>query len=100
MPLLQAQGHSLKDGSSDHYDSHSRTSELFAQDGLDQTTSRHDPQLLAARTVPGDPYTAWLEQREADRRAGIVATPSRPARRFSRNHPTSAPWYTVTVGDF
>jgi hypothetical protein len=29
--------------------------------------SRHDPQLLAARTVPVDPYAAWLEQREPDR---------------------------------
>jgi hypothetical protein len=42
--------------------------ELSAQGEQDLTASRHDPQLLATPPVPVDPYTAWLAQREADRR--------------------------------
>jgi hypothetical protein len=57
-------------------------SEPFAQDGTDYVASRHDSHLLAARTVPADPYTAWLERREADRRSSAVAASTVPAGRF------------------
>jgi hypothetical protein len=86
MRLLQAPRHSLRHASSSHYIPHSRTVELSAQ----YEPSRHDAQILAARTVPTDPYTAWLEQREADRRSSAVAEAARPADQFSRNQPTSA----------
>jgi hypothetical protein len=34
---------------------------------MDRMASRHDSQMLGARTARCDPYAAWLEQREADR---------------------------------
>jgi hypothetical protein len=33
----------------------------------DQEASRHEPQTLASRAVAPDPYTAWAEQRDAER---------------------------------
>jgi hypothetical protein len=69
---------------------------LRAQDGLDQMESRHDAQALIARALPADPYTTWLEEREADRRCSTVGAPTRPGRRFSRK-PTSAPWEAILV---
>jgi hypothetical protein len=39
--------------------------ELSVRDARNQTPSRHDEHVLNTRTVPADPYTAWLEQREA-----------------------------------
>jgi hypothetical protein len=36
------------------------------------TASRHDAQIFTARAVPTDPYTAWLEEREADRGSSAV----------------------------
>ena len=52
--------------------------------------SRHDAQMLTVRSVPADPYTTWLDQREADRRASVAAELTTPAGRFSRHDPTSA----------
>jgi hypothetical protein len=52
--------------------------------------SRHDEQMLTARSVPADPYTTWLGQREADRRASAVAEFATPAGRFIRGEPLSA----------
>ena len=52
--------------------------------------SRHDEQLLIddqlliARTTPADPYTTWLEEREAERRAASV-DPPRFTRRWARS---------------
>jgi hypothetical protein len=46
--------------------------ELSVRDARNQTGSRHDEQTLNARTVPADPYTAWLEQRKADRGSAAV----------------------------
>jgi hypothetical protein len=43
----------------------SRNAELSTYDG----PSRHDEQMLNVRVVPADPYAAWLDQREADRRS-------------------------------
>jgi len=40
--------------------------ELSIRDAREQTASRHDERMITARTVPADPYTAWLERREAD----------------------------------
>ena len=36
-------------------------------DTHDQFVSRHEPQTLTGRTIPRDPYAAWLERREAER---------------------------------
>jgi hypothetical protein len=65
MQTLQAPTHSPQHVSSIHHVPRSLSIELSTQDGLDQTASRHDEQALNARTVPADPYTAWLDQREA-----------------------------------
>jgi hypothetical protein len=70
---------------------------LQAQDGLDQVESRHDAQVLITRNIPVDPYTAWLEEHEAERRFCTVAAPTRPSRRFSRNQSTKAPWDAISV---
>jgi hypothetical protein len=90
MQLLQAPKRSPRRVSSSHDDPNSWNSELFAQHGPDQLASRHDSQMLPVRTIPADPYTAWLDQREADqreadRRSSTVAASSRPAGRFSRS---------------
>jgi hypothetical protein len=45
---------------------------LSIQDAREQTASRHDSQMLTERPVPIDPYKAWLEQREGDRRSSAV----------------------------
>jgi hypothetical protein len=37
------------------------------QDESDEVTSRYEPQAFTPRACPLDPYTAWLEQREAER---------------------------------
>jgi hypothetical protein len=80
MQLLQASR--LRHNSSSHNDPRSRSSEPYAQDGTDYVASRHDSQLLAARAVPADPYTAWLERREADRRSSAVTASTVPVGRF------------------
>ena len=56
-----------------HYIEHSWGIEVTAQDGPDQTASRHDEHMITARRVPVDPYRVWLDQREADRRSATVA---------------------------
>jgi hypothetical protein len=72
MQLLQAPRHSLQHVSSPQYIPDWRSIELSAQDGPEETASRHDAQMLTARAVPVDPYTAWLEEREADRRSSVL----------------------------
>lgn len=72
MQLLQAPRHSLQRVSSPQYIPDWRSIELSAQDGPEETASRHDAQMLTARAVPVDPYTAWLEEREADRRSSVL----------------------------
>lgn len=66
---LQSLRHSLQHAFSTYHIAHSQNIELSAQDGSARTASRHDTQMLTGRTrtVSADPYTAWLEQREADR---------------------------------
>jgi hypothetical protein len=66
-------------------------------DELDQMESRHDAQMLTARAVPADPYTAWLQERESERRGAIVSAPARRSGRFSRNQPALAPWNAMPV---
>jgi hypothetical protein len=73
MRFFQAPRHASRRTLSSRDDSHSWSSEPFAQDGPDRLASRHDPQLFSARTVPADPYKAWLQEREADRRSLIIA---------------------------
>jgi hypothetical protein len=72
MRLLRAPKHSLRHVSTSNDDLHSWGGAPFAQDLPDLVASRHDAQLLPARAVPADPYKAWLEQREADRRTVLI----------------------------
>jgi hypothetical protein len=66
MRLLQAPTHSPRRVSSDRCITHSRAIALSAEAGSEDTVTRHEPQVLAKHTVPADPYTAWLQQREAE----------------------------------
>jgi hypothetical protein len=77
MQPLQAFRNSLRNASPPDSTPDWTSFELTVEDG----PSRHDAQMLTARTVPVDPYTAWLEKREAERSA---AAPAWPARRFTR----------------
>jgi hypothetical protein len=64
---------------------------------LDQMESRHAAQMLTARAVPADPYTAWLQERESERRYGTVGAPARTSGRFARNQQALAPWDAMPV---
>ena len=99
MQLLLTPGRQRRRISSRHDDSQSWNSELLAKEVQDQMETRHDAQMLIARTVPADPYTTWLEQRDARRRFSGAAAPSAPARRFGRDRPTGRPWYSVRIGE-
>jgi len=52
-----------------------------------ETSSRHDEQMLVTRIVPVDPYEAWMEQREAERRSTMTERTT-PAGRFIRSRPS------------
>jgi hypothetical protein len=65
MQTLQAPRDSLQHVSSPRYIAEPWSIELSVRDAREQTGSRHDEQVLNARTVPADPYKIWLEQREA-----------------------------------
>jgi hypothetical protein len=47
--------------------------QLSGQDECDEMASRYEPQSFTTRVCSPDPYAAWLEQREADERAGLPA---------------------------
>jgi hypothetical protein len=66
-------------------------------DELDQMESRHDAQMLTGRAAPIDPYAAWLQERESERRYGIVSAPTTRSGRFVRNRPARAPWDAMPV---
>jgi hypothetical protein len=58
MSVLQRQSHAQADDPLHrlaHHISH----------GLEDGTGRYEPQALTAHSVPTDPYTAWVAQREA-----------------------------------
>jgi hypothetical protein len=63
----------------------------LVQDELDQMESRHDAQMLTAPAVPTDPYTAWLEERESERRYSAMSAPATRSGRFARNQRALAP---------
>jgi len=67
MQTLQAPRDSLQHVSSPHSIAEPWSIELSVRDAREQTGSRHDAQMLTARTVPADPYATWLEQRESER---------------------------------
>lgn len=67
MRLRLTPRHSLQDVSPTNDLADPQSIELFTRDRADHTASRHDVQMIAARSVSADPYKAWLEQREADR---------------------------------
>jgi hypothetical protein len=69
---LRAPRHSLRHVSSSYYTPQARSIELSAE----YEPSRHDAQMLDVRTVPADPYMAWLDQREAERRSSTTAEPT------------------------
>jgi len=66
MRLLHPPIHSLRRISADQCVAHSRAIARSAQEGPDDTATRHEPRALTTHTVPADPYTAWLEHREAE----------------------------------
>jgi hypothetical protein len=60
-------------GSSSRYIAEPWSIELSVKDAREEAGSRHhDQQMPISHTVPADPYTAWLEQREPDRRSSAV----------------------------
>jgi hypothetical protein len=60
-------------GSSPRYIEEPWSVELSVKDAREEAGSRHhDQQMPTAQTVPADPYTAWLQQREPDRRSSAV----------------------------
>jgi hypothetical protein len=68
MRPLQALKHTLQHTSSTDRIASPRSIALSTQGGPSRTASRHDAQVFTpGRTVPADPYTVWLQQREADR---------------------------------
>jgi len=68
MQTLQTPRDSLLHASSPRYIAEPWSIEISVQDARNQNGSRHDEQELNTRIVPADPYTAWLQEREADRR--------------------------------
>ena len=72
MRTLQAPRDSLQHVSSPRYVAEPWSVELSVRDAREQTGSRHDERMFTARTVPTDPYTAWLEQREPEQRSSAV----------------------------
>jgi hypothetical protein len=87
MRLLQAPRHA----SSSHPEPLPLSSEPFAREATDDLPSRHDPFMFTARTVPVDPYAAWLQRREADRRSLAQEGVAEPL----SSKATSTPWYVV-----
>jgi hypothetical protein len=67
MQLLRARRGAPRYASSTRSVARPRSIAPSPQNGLGQNESRYEPQTFGARTVPTDRYTAWLEQREADR---------------------------------
>jgi hypothetical protein len=67
MRPLQALRHSLQHVSSTGNITRPQSIAAPAQDAPDLTASRHDAQVFTRRIVPADPYTVWLQQREAER---------------------------------
>jgi hypothetical protein len=67
MRPFQAFKDSLRNASPTNQASRAQSVGLSARYGP-ETASRHDEVMLTSRTVSPDPYKAWLEQREADRR--------------------------------
>jgi hypothetical protein len=66
-------GPSGPSGSSSRYIAEPWSVELSVKDAREEAGSRHhDQQMPSARTVPADPYTAWLAQREPDRHSSAV----------------------------
>jgi hypothetical protein len=49
-----------------------RNIDLSLREAWDEAGSRHDLQMYTGRTVPADPYTAWLERREGHRGSSAV----------------------------
>jgi len=72
MQILQGPRDPTGDVSSPGYIPEPWNVELSVRDAREQTASRHDEQTLTTRIVPADPYTAWLEQREPQRRSAAV----------------------------
>ena len=69
----------------------------YPEDAADQVESRHDSQMLNVRSVPVDPYTAWLDQHTASGFSQAVSAPVRRAGRITRRRSTKAPWESITV---
>jgi hypothetical protein len=67
MRPLQALRHSLQHVSSASHLTRPQSIAAPAHDAPNLTASRHDANVFTRRIVPADPYTVWLQQREAER---------------------------------
>ncbi len=67
MRPLQALKHSLQHVASIGHVTSPQSIAAPAQDAPSLTASRHDADVFTRRIVPADPYTVWLQQREAER---------------------------------
>jgi hypothetical protein len=65
MQSLLARRRTLRHGSPTQY--LPRSIAVSTRDAPDPSESRYEPETFGACTVPVDPYTAWMQQREADR---------------------------------
>jgi hypothetical protein len=63
MRLFQARRHSRQQASDAPHSSYPPLTLVSDRD----VVSRHEPDSFAPRAVAGDPYTAWVQQREAER---------------------------------
>jgi hypothetical protein len=97
MQSVQTSDHPLQGTSTLRDEPPSSMRELLADDGLDRVASRCEPQMLIAGTKPTDPYTTWLNQREAERRSATATALPRTAGRFGRNQAPRAPWNVILV---
>ena len=66
MQPLRARRLTLRDARSSRYVADQRSIPPVTQCGLGQSERRQEPETFGLRALPDDPYTAWLEQREAE----------------------------------
>lgn len=65
-PLL-ARRRTLRRARSNQYVTQPQSMAISRENAWLQSESRYEPETFGACTVPTDAYTAWVQQREADR---------------------------------
>jgi hypothetical protein len=66
MGLPQAHTEHRRESLADELSEQQRRVRITAPLGPDEDGGRHEPHSLVERSVPVDPYAAWLAEREAD----------------------------------